>query len=82
MPEQLLISNIAVKNENEVLFQIDELYPTPGYWYLWPIEYNNCKKVVLEYTISSGIYTENLSLTHNLEYTEIMYNNLCRIEFN
>jgi hypothetical protein len=82
MTEQLLISNIVVKNETQILFQIDELYPTPGFWYLWPVEYNNCKKIVLEYTLSNKVYTKNFSITYNLEYKDIMYNNLCRIEFN
>lgn len=82
LSEQFLVSNIIVKNKTQILLQIDELYPTPGYWYLWPVEYNHSRKIILEYTLSNKISTKNFSLTYNLECTEIMYNNLCRIEFN
>lgn len=80
--EGLLISNIIVRNDQQILFKIDELYPNVEFWYIWTVEYNDSKKVTLEYTLSNKTYTKNYSLNYNLEYIEIMYNNLCRIEFN
>lgn len=80
--EGLLISNIIVRNQQQILFKIDELYPEIGHWYLFPVVYNDSKKIVLEYTLSNKTYTKNYSLNYNLEYIEIMYNNLCRIDFN
>jgi len=79
---ELFISNIIVRNHQKILFKIDEISPNVGFWYMWPVEYNGSKKVVLEYTLSNKTYTKNYSLNYNLEYIEIMYNNLFRIEFN